>query len=346
MPERSKGPIVDRRSLAVAIVAPALVVLSELLIGPQPSVTSVPYVALLVAKITLLAWCVGRWVRQPWLRWSVFCWSVVLVDMGAFAHFSLSSQNGEGIALVMAQGSALAFWGVLSTLRWVWRLAVALCAVTLIIPVAAWGFNHWGCEAWLPVLVMVVLLQIAGYWAMRGLGYRVAEQGAPPPDRNDVGVTNFGIGHMLVWSTALAPLLLIVQGQGWRADGFQRAWTALITDPAIAVCMALLITAGCVAVTTTVLSKRGVWIVFVGLVVLSISIGALSAWSMIRRMMVRGWGGWPYSMDDLVIDMHGQWLTWALLCYGVLAAMMVFFRASGYRLTRMPTSDNRNSADI
>lgn len=339
MPDERAGVRPDHRSLLVAIAAPLVVIVSELLMAPRSPALRVSdsvYAFLLVFRVGVLSWCVGRFISVVWLRWTVFVWSVVLIDLLVFTQYAHGSSYGEGVALVTAQATLLIAWAVLGAVRWAWRVFTLLLAACAIIPVAVWGVRNWGDQAWVSVLLLTIGLEllVAALAWIRGL--RIAVPAVLDAQEHKATWTGFGVVHMLAWSTALAPLLWVLQQTGWNLPGLVTAWECFVGQPWIAVCLAVLIATGSLAVVYLMLAQRAKWwALAVALMAVTSASSTLIVWSALRRMLVRGWGGYPYTMDDLVIEMHTHWLVWFSIAYGVLAALLLFFQASGYRLVRL-----------
>src|SRR5262245_28376044 len=108
-----------------AVLLPAFVALSTqwgLVVIHSPRFSSgwlYPWMTLATA---MLSWCVGRYLDPPWLRWLVFVWCLVLLDLVTIAACLGGSVPDQlGYVLVSAQITFVTVWAILGPWGWQWR---------------------------------------------------------------------------------------------------------------------------------------------------------------------------------------------------------------------------------
>ncbi|TWT47423.1 hypothetical protein [Botrimarina hoheduenensis] len=336
----------DRRSLWVAILAPAAVVLldaatiayvstqSEFTVWRYIGVRPVGGTVFFVLKSAALAWCVGRYVQTPWLRWTVFIWAVALLDFGFLARFMHGEFQGAMLGLAFAQVTLLAVWAVLGDTAWVWRLPAGLLALSSIVLLMSSGENRWEISYWIIPLLIALSILVVRVWRLSRRGVRLmqADQFAAEIPSTDTRL-QFGMGHLLVWSAALAPLLLALRNTAWDNWLVGSIGQGFLADPVRPFFLGGLVGYAALLVLQMSLGKpRRWWFRLCWAALLALVLITLIAWSAIERAGVASWGRNPPTASDHMIYMHGQWQAWCLLTYGTLAGLLLFFRASGYRL--------------
>jgi hypothetical protein len=147
----------------------------------------------------------------------------------------------------------------------------------------------------------------------------------------------FGMKHMLIWFTVSGPLLLLIRGLDLKGT---TVFPAALLSVSIATVNLLAIWA---------VLGSGYWVLrFAALIgiPLAIALGMskysayLIAANTITRRNAMGltWTDWTAnyygSIKWVIGEMQNHWIAWLWLDAALLAALLLFFRASGYRLTR------------
>ncbi|TWT88891.1 hypothetical protein Mal64_23810 [Pseudobythopirellula maris] len=338
---------VDRRSLLIAVAAPSAVVAADLLTNDYNvwsdalRVDALSFALLVALKIAFLAWAVGRGVARPVLRVVVFVWAVALVDLGVYVRYvSTSFDSASTAAIVLAQAGMLVFWSILSEIRWVWRLPIACLSIAAILPVAFHPDTGWSYDAW-PLLLTVSLLGLGvACVALRWRGWRLADVAASRDRTEVVGVrraSQFGVVHMLLWSSALAPLFALLRVNSEMMVRSLGSFGVFGSELLYVLTISTLMTLGCLVVIWVVLGGARLWL---RLLVAAVFFAAISAplinWSaeIWGRARTTNWYPAWRSIDNLLHDMHEYWPCWMVLAYGSLAALLLFLRTSGQRLRR------------
>jgi hypothetical protein len=334
------------RLLIFAVLVPAFVAgTNQWIYNAVPSVRWLePWLyPWMIFTTAVLSWCSGRYLPRALLRWVVFGWSLVLLDLLTLA----ATQDGRipdqfGYLLVSSQISLLVLWAVLGPISWQWRLPVALVAAPLVIGLTGAVSDRWWGQAWNMTLIFaaaaIVLLCV---W-LRGRGFKLARQQRSAPENKPVSAfaeNQFGIKHMLVWAAAVVPLLLLMRGgiDFFVFSGVQDLETAFA---AVAV-GASLATVNLIAIWAVL----GNGLIFARIALLLI-IGPLLAAGLTYYSMYIGakYGpSWPnVPILDAVYSMQDHWFAWLPLNAALLAALLLFLRAAGYRLVR--NSDRANTS--
>jgi hypothetical protein len=193
-----------------------------------------------------------------------------------------------------------------------------------------WGYYDLPFVQWIAaaVVVAVCLALRASGFTVRRLDLRAptgAEHAGGRPE-----TFQFGVKHMLIWTAALAPLLVVVQ----RVDVQSLRGLALADAYPIAV-LAL-----CIALATI----AAIWLGLGGgpLVIRLAAAGAvIVGTSQLLRTLGERWrpprNNWNWTADRffyMVAEMGEQWRAWLAMLVGLLAAMLLFLRACDYRLAK------------
>jgi hypothetical protein len=325
-----------RRLVLIALALPVGVVVIDQLLWELPGLF--PYrrtgewlfYPWLVAKTALVAWCAGKFLGPTLYGWIVFFWGQALVDVQTFhASVGLLGHNWDGLehSLVAAQAGFLATWSVLGKTALRWRLTCVLLAAAVIAHHASSLRLNWRIDALPPLLAITAVILAACCFGLRALGFyiRPFEQPGKHRDYEDL---QFGVKHMLIWTAALAPLLLVVRGfdlavfrQFGRVDIFAAALICATT--------------ALVALATVwfVLGRRH--LVLRAALLLTLIAGASVALYFKSMQLQSIYGEYPDPMAvGLAVRMRPLWTAWFALVSGLLAAMLLFLRESGFRLVR------------
>jgi hypothetical protein len=174
-----------------------------------------------IAKTALLAWVAGRVFGDNFYGWLLLGWGVTLIDVNIYGasndRFGTSDVVGLAYTIISAQAGFLVLWSILSNAALGWRIASAMIAAAAIIYHASSLFTSWRAESLPPVqIASAAILGIVCIW-LRVKGFRVQKVLAGPENAQSKKMESlqFGVKHMLIWTTALPPLLLVMKGVDW-----------------------------------------------------------------------------------------------------------------------------------
>lgn len=305
-----------------------------------------------VAQVGLVGYAVGRGISHPWLRWVVFGWILLLINLLAG---SLAMNAGVGwqpeqsmppAALLAGQMGLCVVWAFMGDTKWSIRWpAMIVTAAGLFFLWLSFG-NNWGQQMWTELLVLqvVTLSLLCGGLRLCGFRLLILEDQHRPPAESDPRrrPLQFGIKHVLIWTTALAILLGAARGLGllrWQAaQELVRSglfWKLTVaTTSAIVIIVALWVALG-----------QGHWLLRygAGLIIALVIGGGLAAWSfynfsVLSNMLNSGRLGGivSQSLYELLrwYEVGFWWLGWLFLSGGLLAATLIILRVLGYRLVR------------
>jgi hypothetical protein len=296
------------------------------------------FFAWLVLKAVILSWCAGRVLGFTVYGWIVFFWSQALLDVNTFAasHGAIGFYyDSLAHTLLSAQVGFLTVWTILGTTAFAWRLTSLLAALAVIIVYSRsldtnWGFYDLPFVQWIAAAVVVgvcVILRASGFTVRR------LEPRAPSPAEHGRGqpeTFQFGVKHMLIWTAALAPLLVVVQSvdaQVLRGLVFGDAYPIGVLSLCIALATIAAIWLG-LGGGPLVIRLAAAAAVIAGTSQLLITLG--ERWTPPRN-------NWNWRTDrfyQMVAEMDDQWRAWLAMLVGLLAAMLLFLRACDYRLAK------------
>jgi hypothetical protein len=173
---------------------------------------------------------------------------------------------------------------------------------------------------------------------LRWLGFslRPFRATTPDPEPQALRIGQFGVKHMLVWSAAIVPLLLIARSLDFLFVTKIRQ-NEFFPIALLAVSLATVSLSAIWAVL-----GRGAWYIRLAFLLLVplLTTATLEAYSLsMRRQFVS-----PYSarqpLADLYIEMSGSWFAWMWQETALLAALLLFLRASGYHFVRSVQTRN------
>jgi hypothetical protein len=322
-----------RRFALVAVALPAGVVAVDQLLWELPALFPFRrtgewlFYPWLVAKTALLAWCAGRLLGPTLYGWIVFFWGQALVDVQTFhASVGLLGHDWDGLehSLVAAQAGFLAAWGALGQTALRWRVTSVLLAAAVITLHASSLRLNWGMDALPPLLVISAGLLIICCGALRAAGFRIKPI-VPVGDDS----LQFGVKHMLIWTAAMAPLLVVVREFDWNIF---REFGVFDVVPAALICAGTAL-ASLATVWFVLGTRRSVVRAIVLAAILIVGGVVLSATSAELQQPIYGKDAYQLSVQ-LYARMQSLWPAWLPLVSGLLAAMLLFLRASGFRLAR------------
>jgi hypothetical protein len=285
----------------------------------------------------IISWTAGRYLYPAWLRWLLFAWCLVLLDALTIA----ADQGGRvrdqaSYLLVGAQVNLLTFWAIMGPLGWQLRLPIVLVGMGLIFGFCHIISNHWSTQGWAFTMMLAPLIGGALCIGLRLLGFRLQSVHSSKSEPSHVALQSaqqFGLRHMFVWATAAVPLLLITRGIDLM---FFRSWLDAETAFAAALLATSIATINLVAVWSVLGAGR--WIArLAALLVVPVAIAAgLESYGSYVVSLYGMWANIP--MLDMYINMQTEWFAWCTVSTALLAALLLFLRAGGFRVVRQSRS--------
>lgn len=319
------------RFLLCAVLLPAAVAASNyaLLIYAASKVQRVWLYPWMAFSVALLSWVVGRYLSPALLRCLVFGWSLALLDLLTItACLGGVLPTHFAYALVSAQVGALTLWGTLAPIGWQWRLPTVLSGAAIIILFCK-VFDSWGDDQWKfrMLVVATIVTMLCGALRLRGFTLRRSANDETTATDPPMQLHQFGVKHMLIWTAALVPILIVLRGIDFlnflNVGNFGMFPFALLVFAIAIVNM--------VAIWSVLGS--GPWPIRLGALLV---IPPLLATSVIGYMNDL-YSGSPRRYDPVVYDIAQSGLSWRIwLCLDTafLAALLLFLLANGYRLGR------------
>src|SRR5262245_25008021 len=258
-----------------------------------------------VFQVGLFGVLCGRLIYPAWLRWVLFAWCLLFTDLTSAS--SLSPQISQ--SLFTAQIGLATVWVVLGTSSWKIRVPIALL---LILPMLA-------LIAQTAALFLICLV-------LRSQRFQLALP-LESPDSSSMsgGESNqiqFGIKDVLLWMTALGPLLAVSRLGAWQflAEGVLNAVVLVVALWAA-------------------LGQGSPWLRWSLLPLLCGIAGALQA--DFDLYVTKSWQWFRPMPPRFVSSAHIEYLFWRwdviisfFLGSGMLAATLLIYRVLGYRLCR------------
>ncbi len=344
--------------LLFAVVVPsALTALNWILLEarksqPISTTNTMLLFALFIAEVGCLGWAAGAFIRNSLISWLVFLWCIILIDVQVLLA-TMDSQSGpwaggarQGTvcllyALLAAEiglgitGVTLAKMNVLLRLLLATLLTVVLAAVfrelnaTFTFDSRGWNLALF-CQS-VANLVICCWLWMAGFRIQPRLALPAentsfsAQLNKQSNDLNQVAdvepseeyeSAQFSILHLFIWTTTLALLIAIARAIDWSFVS-STSWLAQVI---IGCCFAMIsITAVWGSLGKGMLTQR--LLILPTMVVL---VGCLLAW------LPNSWNRLAWRQDTEF------WISWTGLEMFSLTAVLMVFRARGYRLIRRP----------
>jgi hypothetical protein len=334
--------------LLFGLVIPAIAALSNqwllehLAHSSRLSYVLYPWMALSAAAVS---WSAGRYLYPAFLRCAVFVWCLVLLDLLTFmASLGNTHDSQFGYMLVSAQINLLILWTILGSGGWQWRLPMMLAITPLVMILAgsigstwwlAGGYSfggEWFSQSWQRVVLLAAIVAAFVCAGLRWLGFALRPYRAtlPEPDPQTLRISQFGVKHMLVWATAIVPLLLIARSLDFLFIA------KLKQDEFFPITLLSVSLATISLVAIWVVLGAGTWYVRVPFLLLAplLTTAALEGYSHFVRSQFGPYSSYKRPMADLYIEMNGSWFAWIWQGTALLAALLLFLRASGYRLVR------------
>lgn len=305
-----------------------------------------------VLEIGLVGVVVGKAMPHPLLRWLLYGWMMVLVDLlvgsSALNFFDryYISEILPAAALIAAQIGLAILWGTLGTARWYWRAPFTLAMGGGLL--GFWALCITGSSGRLMTEILVVqaitlaLMSIG----LRVRGYRLIPWEASDENADGQGSRRFqfAIRDVLIWTTVLAVLLGLMRGAGMLV------WVTFSDHPALYFKGTVaLLSAMAILFALWASLGQGHWVVRYSLLVVVLLAlgGAMGALSRYGEWVVNQWilRNGPKGFSSYVFyqwhEVGWWWIAWMFLSGGLLAASLLVFRAVGYRLVRKKWTGER-----
>jgi hypothetical protein len=335
------------RLILCAVLLPAAVAGSNQLLlewapGHWLRLLLYPWMAISTAA---LGWCVGTYLSPPWLRWLVFGWCLVLLDcLTIAACIGGDVESQFGYSLVMAQISLIILWAVLATANWQWRLPVVLATAAAVIVFSGSFDDAWGQPNWSLLMLLATVVILILCCALRFSGFALLDlNGAWPLNEQPQLYRNqFGLKHMLTWATALVPILLVLRGADFFVlkrlggpDLFSLALLAIVLASVNLIAIWAVLGHGRALVRLAAL--------FVVPYLLAVGMSRHLEYVELKYVMARGVGrfrsttftnAWYDSLLRGIADDGDSLVRFLCVNAALLAALLLFLRASGYRLAK------------
>jgi hypothetical protein len=287
------------------------------------------------ASTALLSWCAGRYLQPAWLSWTVFAWSLVLLDLVTIAAGLTGPINSRlAYTLVSTQISLLIVWAVLGQISWQWRLPAVVAAAAGVVVFTGSFSTSWISRMWNFVMILTAVAMLLFCVLARLRGFVVDHEGrasAPEEQCSEIRPSQFGILHMLVWATAVVPMLIVVrEGRFAFPHGLDAETITLAFTVAVSVALTSL-------ATTFLILGRGFWLARFSLALtlsVLLSIG-LHYYLESQMRTATGRGSAAFQAIAYSAGRETNWPTWFWSNIALSAACLLFLRARGYRLMRV-----------
>jgi hypothetical protein len=344
--------------LPVVVAAVTYLLLYRFIVGER-SVQEITFgFSCFVLEIGLVGVIVGKAMPHPWMRWLLFGWVMVLVDLLVCSSALLESKGYvreilPAAALVSAQIGLAIVLGTLGTARWYWRAPLSLALGGGLLAFWLLVVTGWSGSLMAGILVVQAITLTLMSIGLRVRGYRLVHQDALDFHATGPGSRRFqfGIKDVLIWTTSLAILLGVMRGAGMLV------WVTFSDHPSLYFKATVAVVSANVIVFSLWASLgQGHWalrysLLVVMLVALGAALGALSVYGQdllnLFRSQSAATGGRYYDYDLYQWqEVRWWWIAWMFLSGGLLAASLMIFRAVGYRLVRGGAANRPRPAEV
>jgi len=310
---------------------------------------SPPFIAIWFAfyagQLALVSWAVARYI-EPWpLRWIIWVWTMVLIDLQlavvtAVEHVPTQALNCLGTGVLAGQLGALIVWGVLGSGPLVWRFP-ALAVLLLVgwrlydVLVRLAHSGHWYQLGWNDLLWVqaIVLAGLCGI--LRLLGFKLAKAEGTLANTEEPGSARrslqFSIRHVLIGTTSLAVALAAAKAGDVLTSRFlQNSYAAgLLFVALVAICTAAVLLVALWAA----LGEGSAVLRCLVLLLASLVLGAPIAWYCVFVGQLRMGRNFDFRLMHWYATGH-WWIGWMFLAGTLLASLLILFRMLDYRLVR------------
>lgn len=301
-------------------------------------------------QIWFVSWAVARYIN-PWpLRWVIWLWTMVLIDLQLAIISAVEGVSTREAINCLATGvlagqvGALVVWGILGSGAAAWRVP----ALLVLFPIGgnfyellvrlshngSWYQLVWDDLLWVQALILFLLccaLRLSGFTLVMTTSETLAASDA----RTRKHSLQFGIRDVLIGTTSLAIVLAIAKAGGMLTLQFvQNVYAAgLLFVVLIATCtgavllMALWASLGRGRATLRALS----------VVLASLAFGSPIAWYCVSVGQPRMILNRDYRLFHWYTTGY-WWIGWMFLVAMILTGSLIIFRTLGYRLVRVPST--------
>ena len=342
MPEAKLQPA---RLLLVAVLLPVVIAgatylaMGPLAAGNRPVVETTLAFGLFVLEVGLVGIVVGNAMPHPLLRWLLFGWIMVLVDLlvGSLAMVSADGYLSRILpcgALAAAQIGLGVIWGILGDARWYWRVPLSIGLAAGVLGFWIFWVTGWNGGLMTQILVIQSTSLTLICIGLRVRGYRLAMvQQATAAAKDGRRRFQFGVRDVLIWTTVLAILLGLM-----RAADMLR-WKSLQEHPSLYLMSTVaLLSAIAIVFALWAALGQGSWLLrYCLLLSILLGLGAgLGAWCKYGGQVLQRQASTSFYDWDLWqwYEVGWWWIAWMFLAGGLLTATLLIFRAEGYRLVR------------
>jgi hypothetical protein len=159
-------------------------------------------------------------IENPWWRWGLYAWGWVLVDLQLYST-SVFADGGNYWnhdrmlpgSLFAAQAGLAIVWGILGSSHWTLRIPACtlLCFVFALLARSGYGFAREMVPVQLIALAALCVLLWLRRFRLDQMAVVAGETGQATGDAASARTMQFGIRHVLIWTTSLAVLLAMLR---------------------------------------------------------------------------------------------------------------------------------------
>jgi hypothetical protein len=326
-----------RRFVAISLVLPTAIVVIDRSAWLSNSVVSYDlqirvFLVWLVLKTALVAGISGRFLGNTWFGWLLLIWCMSLIDANAYWASAMLDSHHEALVntLFSAQLGFLILWSIQGRERAAARIAGGIAAAGGVFYLATLLQARWLAEPLMVAQMIAALVVVVVCTGLRTARFRLTSVAASQKLRNSANdeKIQFGIRDVLLWTAALAPLLVVMRGVDWLA--YRKLGQADVYPAA------LISAAAALATLATIWLTLGAGALLWRIVFFT---GVIAASGFVIQAHGTYWetlyGQWPAQrMIAVAVLNKDTWLEWFALLSGLLGAMLLFFRAAGLRLVK------------
>jgi hypothetical protein len=295
----------------------------------------------------------GRFIDWPPMRWLIYGWCWLVVDLQLVTTAALLpglSFNSDLLfnAMFAAQLALVTIWGVLGTSNWLWRLPLAIVLGALAaLPLVDEDDYTYAAQTvalaglccllrWRRFRLMRVPISsdavLAAYERWKLAGSPSAEYAAVLPESvKEMRSVQFGIRHVLVWTTSLAIALGIAKAMDLL--NIDTAKSLMGNDWMTFSCSGLVAAIVLIVAMWAALGAGPAWVRWPLLIAFAVAGGIVA--DVLEEFSHFYFGGslgfWTYYLeeDHIIIVRYA-------LAASLLFATLLIFRTLGYRLEQAP----------
>lgn len=338
--ELERPQLSARKLILVIVVLPSIIVLIDHWAMDQGSYVFVMsfFYPFVVIQVAILGWCVGRYVELSLLRWVVFCWTIALVDLQAYTAMHSYGDTGMvlGFALFASQVGMLVLWLILGPPPWTSRLSAAVVALAVILAFLS-TIDRWSTRSWPTIMLLhcAIVVVVCLFLSRCGFRLKKTQLNSQLSHSNKAEQTfQFSVQDLLLWTTLLAPLVLIAKGLDvvlfshlTMGDIYPLVFLAIFL--ALTSILSIWVSLGTGSTVIRIL------VVLAGSLLMGLALH-YQAHSWHTQLSVAGswWGRGLSNLRYTFIELRDLWVYLIQMELWLLAAMLLFLRASDYQLLR------------